>query len=150
MCIYDIITSDCDYSVSSDSWDPAHNLGQCEQPPRGAIKCGYIDTTYYTSFTSPEPAPMMPSARQQVLSSTDQPFEENLVDMQRPPPHVVDYWFDKLGLSLDPTSSEGSSNSTAISSELSLIDAIDYVSSPLLTLCCSTPCWRVGACVNDS
>ena len=49
-----------------------------------------------------------------IISATNEQFEctENPVDIQQPPPHVVDYWYDQLALSLDLKSSENPSNAT--------------------------------------
>jgi len=50
----------------------------------------------------------LPFPRQPVLSIPT--ADQSLVNIQQPPVHVVDYWFDRLGLSLDPASSENPSN----------------------------------------
>ena len=70
-------------------------------------------------------------ARQPVLSATNQSFEttENPADIQQPPPHVVDHWFDYLGLSLDPTSSDNPPNTTGSPFQFPLFDGIINVSS---------------------
>jgi len=60
------------------------------------------------------------------------------MDIQQPPPHVVDYWFDWLGLSLDTTSSENPSNATGYPFQFPPFDGINYVSSLLLVLCYAT------------
>ena len=46
------------------------------------------------------------------------------VDVQQPPPHVVDYWFDRLGLSLDPTSSDNHLNATGSPFQFPLLDDV--------------------------
>ena len=69
-------------------------------------------------------------ARQPLTSATSESFEstENSLDIQQPPPHVIDYWFDHLGLSLDPTSSENPSNATRSPFEFPQFDGIIHVS----------------------
>ena len=95
-------------------------------------------TRFHTSYTSPDvgTTPNLALASIPVLSATDQSPEsmEDLVDIQ-PPPHVIDYWFDRLGLSLDPTSS-GSGNlsdSAGFLCPFPPLDGNDYV-SPFLAL----------------
>ena len=72
----------------------------------------------------------VPFAKQPVTSATNESFEstENSLDIQQPPPHMVDYWFDQLGLSLDPTSSENSSNATGSPFKFPQLDGIIQVS----------------------
>jgi len=53
------------------------------------------------------------------------------MNIHQPPDHVIDYWFDQLGLSLD-LSSENSSNLVNFSSQFPLFNGIDGVSSPLI------------------
>ena len=69
-------------------------------------------------------------ARQSVISATNESFKstKNPADIQQPPPHVIDYWFDQLGLSLDSTSSEKPLNATGSPFRLPLLDGIIYVS----------------------
>ena len=84
-------------------------------------------------------------ARQPLASVTNESFEstENSLDIQQPPPHVIDYWFHRLGLSLDPTSSENPSNATGSLFQSPQFDGIIYVSefyaviphSELLMIC---------------
>ena len=83
-------------------------------------------------------------ARQPVPSTTDEPFEstEDPVDMHQPHPHVVDHWFDLLGLSLDPTSSENLPDATGPPLQFTLFDGIDVVSS-LLPILCHTTIFRL-------
>ena len=50
------------------------------------------------------------------------------MDIQQPPPHVVNYWFDQLGLSLDHTSSENPPNAAGSSPQFPLFDGTIYVS----------------------
>ena len=62
------------------------------------------------------------------------------MDIQ-PPPHVIDYWFDLLGLSLDLISSESGnpSDSVGFLYPFPPFNGNSYVSSLLGTLCCVTP-----------
>ena len=79
-------------------------------------------------------------ARQPVIPEASGLFEStnNPVDIQQPPPHVVDYWFDRLGLSLDPTPSENPSNATSFPFQFPLLDGTSHVSSLLSTSCRTT------------
>ena len=85
----------------------------------------------------------LPFAKQPVPSATDESFEstEDPMDIHQPPPHVVDYWFNQLGLSLNPTSSENPSNATESTFQFPLFDGIDYVSL-LLRILCHTAIFR--------
>jgi len=87
----------------------------------------------------------LPFARQGALSATDESFvsRENLVDIQQPPPHVVDYWFDRLGLSLDPTS-EIPLNATSPPFQFPQFDGTGYVSTLLPILRRTTFCLPRG------
>ena len=69
-------------------------------------------------------------ARQPVISATNESLEstENPMDIQQPPPHVVDYWFDRLGLSLDHTSSENPLDATGSPFQVPLFDGTICVS----------------------
>jgi len=69
-------------------------------------------------------------AREPAISATNEPFGSlgNLVDIQQPPPYVVDYWFDQLGLSLDSISSGNPSNAISSSLQYPLFDSTAYVS----------------------
>jgi len=80
-------------------------------------------------------------ARQGALSATDESIvsKEDAVDTQQPPPHVVEYWFDRLGLSLDPTS-ENLLNATSSPFQFPQSDVTSYVSSLLPILCRATSC----------
>ena len=81
-----------------------------------------------------------PSAGRLVPSITDLSLEtaEDLFRIQQPPPHVVDYWFDQLGLSLDPIQSENPSNPLSFLTQSRLVNSGDDVSTLLFTLCCMT------------
>ena len=69
-------------------------------------------------------------ARQPVIPATSESFEttEHPENIQQPPPHVIDYWFYQLGLSLGPTSSEDPPNAVSSSFQVPLLDGIIYVS----------------------
>ena len=101
-------------------------------------------TPFRTSYTSTDvdATPSLALASGPVFSAADQSLEsmEDLVDIQ-PPPHVIDYWFDRLGLSLDPTSSESGNPSHPVGFLRAFppLDGNDYVSSFSGTLCCVTP-----------
>ena len=62
------------------------------------------------------------------------------MDLQ-PPPHVVDYWFDRLGLSspLDPTPSGNHLNPTGFLPQFPPPNGNDYVSSFLGIIYCMIP-----------
>ena len=98
------------------------------------INCQYTHTTCRTGFMSECATSSLPLQSQPVLSTTDESFEstEDPIDIHQPPPHVIDYWFDQLGLSLDPTSLENPSNATDSPLQFPPFDGIDYVSSLLL------------------
>jgi len=92
--------------------------------------CQYAYTVDHTGPLSTDVTSSLLFARQLAFSATNEPFGilGNPVDTQQPPPHVVDYWFDKLGLSLDLTSSENPSSATGSSSRFPLFDSTIYVS----------------------
>ena len=71
-----------------------------------------------------------PFAGQPLTSATNESFEstEISLDIQRPPPRVIDYWFDHLGLSLDTTSSENPSSTTRSPLQFPQFDGIIHVS----------------------
>ena len=89
-------------------------------------------TPLHTSYTWPalDATPNLALASTPVLSATDQ-SPESMVDMVdiQPPPHVIDYWFDRLGLSLDPTLSGNLSDSVGFLFPFPPLDGNDYVSS---------------------
>ena len=103
------------------------------------VNCQYTNTTCtcFTGFMSAGTTSSLLFARQPAPSTTDEPFEntEDPVDIHQPHPHVVDYWFDQLGLSLDPSSSENPSNATGSPFQFPPFDGIEYVSSLLPILC---------------
>ena len=94
------------------------------------INCQYAYTTGHTGLMPEDIISSLPFARQPVTSATNESFEstEDLVDIHQPPPNVIDYWFDHLGLSLDPTSSENPSNATSPPFQFPLFDGIIHVS----------------------
>ena len=69
-------------------------------------------------------------AKQPVISATNESFvrTENPADIQQPPPHVIDYWFDHLGFSLDSSFSEHRPNATNSPFQFPIFDSITYVS----------------------
>ena len=69
-------------------------------------------------------------ARQPVISAPNESLEsiENPADIHQPPPRVIDYWFDQLGLSVDPISLENPSNATSSPFQFPMVDGIIYVS----------------------
>jgi len=92
--------------------------------------CSYAYTAVLTGPMSAATPTSLPFARQPTISITDESSEgtDNPMDKQQPPPHVVDYWFDRLGLSFDPTSSESPSNATGYPFQVPPFDDISYVS----------------------
>jgi len=100
----------------------------------------YEYTTDHTGSMSTGTPSSLLFARKPTISITDESSEgtDNPMDIQQPPPHVVDYWFDQLGLSLDSTSSENPSNATGYLFQFPPFDGINHVSSLLLILCCTT------------
>ena len=130
MCIYDSTSCDCNVCLpSADLYSAPILYGVADSGER--INCHY--TTAYADFTSTDTALSSPSAQWPVRSTPDQPVEttDNSMNIHQPPDHVIDYWFDQLGLSLD-LSSENSSNLVNFSSQFPLFNGIDGVSSPLI------------------
>ena len=101
------------------------------------INCQYTHTTGFMSACATSSLPM---PRQPVPSKIDESLErtEDPLDIRQPPPHVVDYWFHQLGLSLGPTLSENPLNAKVSPFQFPLFDSIDNVSSLLSTLCHTT------------
>src|SRR5258706_8597981 len=93
-------------------------------------KCLYAYTTGHTNSMPEDITSSLLFARQPVISAPNESFErtEHPVDIQQPPPHVIDYWFYQLGLSLDPTSSENPPNATSSPFQSPLFNGITYVS----------------------
>ena len=108
------------------------------------INCQHAHTTCSTSYISACSTSSLPFARQPVPSTIDELFEStnHQMDIHQPPPNVVDYWFDQLGLSLDPISSETPSNATDSPFQFTLFDGINFVSS-LLPILCHTTTFRL-------
>ena len=94
------------------------------------INCPYGYTTGPTGSISEDITSALLFARQPLNSVTNESFEstEISLDIQQPPPHVIDYWFDQLGLSLDATSSENPSNATASPFQFPQFDGIVHMS----------------------
>jgi len=128
MCIHDATSYDCDVCL------PLHSAHILYGVADSGERINYHYTNGYTNFTSTDTALSSPSAQRPIRSTPDQPVEttENSMNMQQPPDDVIDYWFDRLGLSLDFPSSENSSNQTNFSSQFPLFDEIDGVSSSLI------------------
>ena len=121
-----------------------YHHSDCCLPPGSAL-ISHSDTRSgeginYGTTVDVEDTPSLALASVPVFSAIDQSFE-SMVDMvdTQPPPHVIDYWFDRLGLSLDPTSSGNLSDSVGFLYSFPPLDGNDYVSSFLGTLCCMTP-----------
>ena len=120
----------------------------CHLPPGGPLSPLYDDaqegdsaTNAYTpwdiDFTSAAAAAAaatsLPSTRQPEFGwfpASDQLFEgaSDPLNIQQPPPDVINYWFDRLGLSLDPTSSQNPSNSTNFLIRSLPVDGVNDVS----------------------
>ena len=103
----------------------------------------YTCTTSCTGFMFAGATSSLRFGKEPVPPTTDASFgnTEDPMDIHQPPPHVVDYWFDQLGLSLDPTSSENPSNATSPPFQFPPFDGIDYVSL-LLSILCHTIIFR--------
>jgi len=112
---------------------------------RDGINCHYTRTTYHTGVMSADATSSLHFARQGALSATDESFQsrKNPMDTQQPPPHVVDYWFDRLGLSLDPTS-ENPLNVTSSAFQFPRFDVTSNVSLLFPIVCCVTFCFLRG------
>ena len=95
-----------------------------------SINCPYDYTTGHTGSMSEDITSTLLFARQPLTPVTNESYEstENSLDIQQPPPHVIDYWFDWLGLSLGPTSSENPSNAAGSPFNFPQIDGIIHVS----------------------
>ena len=95
-----------------------------------SINCPYDYTTGHTGSMSEDITSTLLFARQPLTSVTNESFEstENSLDIQQPPPHVIDYWFNQLGLSLDTASSKNPSNATGSPFQFLQFDGIVHVS----------------------
>ena len=91
------------------------------------IKYQYAYTTGRTDSIPEDTTSSLLFARQPAISTTNESFESagNPADIQQPPPHVIDYWFGHLGLSLDPSITEHRPNGT---SSLPMFEGITHVS----------------------
>ena len=129
MCINDTIY--CDYGCLM---SPArlHSVPIVHANARigERINCAYEYTTDRTGSMSEDITSTLPFAGQPLTSATNESFEstEISLDIQRPPPRVIDYWFDHLGLSLDTTSSENPSSITRSPLQFPQFDGIIHVS----------------------
>ena len=142
MCIHNATYCDCDCCLPSGSLHSAPiSHGDARSGER--IKYHSTHTPIHTSYTSPDvdTTPSLALASLPVFSAADQSLQsmEDLVDIQ-PPSHVIDYWFDRLGLSLDPTSSGPRNPSVSVGFLCASppLDGNNYVSSFSGTLCCVT------------
>ena len=131
MCICDTISCDYDCLMSPTR---LHSVPILHADSRigERINCQYEYTTGHTGSMSENIPSTSLFGRQPLTSATNESFEspENSLDIQQPPPHVIDYWFDHLGLSLDPTSSENPSNATSSPFQFPPFDGIIHVSEP--------------------
>ena len=95
------------------------------------IDCQYAYTTGHTGSMPEDLTSSLLFARQSFISSPNEAFQrtENPADIQQPAPHVIDYWFDRLGLSVNPISSENPSNATSSPFQFPMFDGTIYVSS---------------------
>jgi len=91
--------------------------------------CQYSYTVDHIGSLSTDITSSLFSARQPAIAATNEPFEilGDPVDIQQPPPHVIDYLFEQLGLSLDPAPPENPSNATSSSFQFPLFDSTTYV-----------------------
>ena len=131
MCMHYATSCDCDVRL------PPTDLHSAPIPYDAADsgeRFDYHYTTAYANFTSTDTALSSPFARWPVRSTPDQPVEttDNSMNIHQTPEHMIDYWFDWIGPSLDLPSSENSSNPTNFSSQFPLFDGIDGVSSSLI------------------
>ena len=101
---------------------------------RERVKCLDIDFT-------PAAALSLSSAGQSGFSASDQSFRgtNDPLNIQQPPPDVIDYWFDLLGLSFDSPPSGDSSNLTSFLTKSQLVDDVNDVSLLLFIMCFATP-----------
>ena len=131
MCIHNTTYYDSDHCLPSGS---LHSAPISHGDARGGerVNYRYTHTPFHTSYTSPDvdigTASRLTLASVPVFSAIDQSFESMVdkVDIQ-PAPHVIDYWFDRLGLSLDPISSRNLSNSIGRLCPSPPLDGNEYV-----------------------
>ena len=143
MCIHNTMYYHSDCCLPSGILHSAP-ISHCNARSGERINYHSTHTPFHACCTSPDigTTPSLALASVPVFSAADQSLQaiEDLVDIQ-PPPHVVDYWFDRLGLSLDPTSSWSGNPSDSVGFLCAFppLDGNHYVSSFLGTLCCVTP-----------
>ena len=141
MCIHNATYCDSDCCLPQGS---SHSAPISHDDARSEERINYhsIHSLFRTSYTSPdvEATPSLALASVSVFSAADQSLEnmEDLVDIQ-PPPYVIDYWFDLLGLTLDTTSSGNPSDSVGFLFPFPPLDGNHYVSSFFGALCYVTP-----------
>jgi hypothetical protein len=128
MCIYGAISRDCDCHMNLTSLTSApilHTDGRIGE--RTDYQFAY--TIGHTGYMSTDITSSLLFEQQLAISTTKELFGslEDPVDIQQPPPHVVDYWFDQLGLSLETSSSKNPSNATSSSPQLPMLDSTTYV-----------------------
>ena len=139
MCIQNTTSHDYDCSLPSGS---VHVAPISDRNARNGerINWSYTHTPAHTRFISPDATSSSVSASLPAFSAIDQFFEavEDSIYTQQPPPHVINFWFDRLGLSLDPTPWGNPSNSAGFLPRLPPLDGNDCVSVFLVILCCVT------------
>ena len=137
MCIHNTTSRDCDYCLPSGSVHSAP-ISHSDAGREGKINWNCTYPPSPTSFTSPDATSSSAHASLPDFSSIDQSLEsvEHSIYTLQPPPHVIDFWFDRLGLSLDPTSWGNPAGSL---SRLPPFDGNDCVSSFMIILCRMTP-----------
>jgi len=111
MCIYSTISSNCNCTLSSEG-PPILDFNERS---RGHTTDPSTYTPWNIHFIPAAAASELPSARQPVFSAIVQSSEgiNDSLNIQKRPPHVVYYWFDLHGLSLDPASSESKNSSSS-------------------------------------
>ena len=129
MCIYGAISCDCNCLMNTAGSPTAPTL-RAHARIGERINCQYAYTTGHTGSMSTDITSSLHFATQPVISATKEQFEstEDPIDMQQPPPHVVNYWYDHLELSLDLPSSENPSNATGPAFLFPLFDSTIDVS----------------------
>ena len=129
MCIHNVISGDYDCFLFSKGFH-SDSIVYGDGESRGKIGCHSNYTIGYTDLTSGHPVPNSPSAGRPVPYTIDQSFEtaEHQINTQQPPSHMIDYWFDRLGLSLDPASLENPLNPTNVLTQWPPVDDVNDVS----------------------
>ena len=129
MYLYYVISRVCDFLMNSTGM---HTTPILHADATLGEKINY-QYAYTTGRAGPIPEDITSSllfARQPVISTTNESFEstENPVDIQQPPPYVIDYWFDHLALSLNSSFPEHRPNATNSRFQFPMFDIITYVS----------------------